>query len=156
MADQAQLVPDHFRRQDDPATGPAHDVRAGWLDDRRGTSESLCLCVAAGCGLRLRRTGRVRRNRVVPSVALLASVSLPTSPFPPLAVGFFGLGTGYLIWGPTELFGFPRRDKLVDYGTGVWGIWMPGFMQFLAGTYLFLGLTLFGTFKAKPLYMAAL
>jgi hypothetical protein len=89
-------------------------------------------------------------------MSLLASVSLPTSPFPPLAVGFFGLGTGYLIWGPIELLGFPRRDKLVDFGTGVWGIWMPGFMQFLAGTYLFLGLTLFGTFKSKPLYMAAL
>jgi hypothetical protein len=34
---------------------------------------------------------------------------------------------------------------------------MPGFMQFLTGTYLFLGLTLFGTFTASPpLYMAAL
>jgi len=33
---------------------------------------------------------------------------------------------------------------------------MPGFMQFLAGTYLFLGLTLFGTFRSPPLYMAAL
>jgi len=29
-------------------------------------------------------------------------------------------------------------------------------LQFLAGTYLFAGLTLFGTFKARPLYMAAL
>jgi hypothetical protein len=89
-------------------------------------------------------------------VSLLASVSLPTSPYPPLALGFFGLGTGYLIYGPQELFGFPRRDEAVDYGAGVWGLWMPGFMQFLAGTYLFLGLTLFGTFTAKPLYMAAL
>jgi hypothetical protein len=89
-------------------------------------------------------------------VSLLASVSLPTSPFPPLAVGFFGLGTGYLIYGPQELFGFPRREADVDYGTGVWGLWMPGFMQFLTGTYLFLGLTLFGTFTEKPLYMAAL
>jgi len=34
---------------------------------------------------------------------------------------------------------------------------MPGFCQFLTGTYLFLGLTLFGTFTATaPLYMAAL
>lgn len=89
-------------------------------------------------------------------MSLLASVSLPTSPYPPLAVGFFGLGTGYLIYGPQELLGFPRRDESVDYGSGVWGLWMPGFMQFLAGTYLFLGLTLFGTFTAKPLYMAAL
>ncbi len=89
-------------------------------------------------------------------MSLLASVSLPTSPYPPLAVGFFGLGTGYLIYGPQELFGFPKRDESVDYASGVWGLWMPGFMQFLAGTYLFLGLTLFGTFTAKPLYMAAL
>ncbi len=33
---------------------------------------------------------------------------------------------------------------------------MPGFMQFITGVYLFLGLTLFGTFTAAPLYMAAL
>ena len=85
-----------------------------------------------------------------------ASVSLPVSPFPPLAVGFFGLGTGYLIYGAQELFGYPKRDEQVDRATGVWGIWMPGFMQFLAGTILFLGLTLFGTFTSPPLYMAAL
>ena len=85
-----------------------------------------------------------------------ALVSLPLSPFPPLAVGFFGLGTGYLIYGPEALFGYPKRDERVDLAMGSWGIWMPGFMQFLAGTYLFLGLTLFGTFKSPPLYMAAL
>jgi hypothetical protein len=28
--------------------------------------------------------------------------------------------------------------------TGIWGLWMVGFMLFIAGTYLFLGLTLFG------------
>jgi len=38
----------------------------------------------------------------------------------------------------------------------MWGIWMPGFMQFIAGACLFLGLTLFGTFKTPALYMAAL
>jgi hypothetical protein len=82
-------------------------------------------------------------------------LSLPISAFPPLAIGFFGLGTGYLIYGTSELFGYPKRDELVDHATGIWGIWMPGFMQFLAGTYLFLGLTLFHTFVAAPLYMAA-
>jgi hypothetical protein len=82
--------------------------------------------------------------------------TLPASPFPPLAVGFMGLGTGYLVYGTQELFGYPRRDERVDLATGIWGIWMPGFMQFLTGTYLFLGLTLFGTFTAPPLYMAAL
>jgi hypothetical protein len=44
----------------------------------------------------------------------------------------------------------------VDLTTGIWGLWMPGFMQFIAGTYLFLGLTLFGTFRSPALYMAAL
>jgi hypothetical protein len=67
-----------------------------------------------------------------------------------------GLGTGYLIYGTQELFGYPTRSSSVDLASGVWGIWMPGFLQFLAGTYLFAGLTLFGTFKARPLYMAAL
>jgi hypothetical protein len=90
-------------------------------------------------------------------MSLLAAISLPQSPFPPLALGFFGLGTGYLIYGPQELLGWPQRDGSVDFGTGMWGIWMPGFCQFLTGTYLFLGLTLFGTFtSAPPLYMAAL
>jgi hypothetical protein len=88
---------------------------------------------------------------IVPSL-----VSLPQSPFPPLAVGFMGLGTGYLIYGTQELFGYPARDDRVDFATGMWGIWMPGFMQFIAGAYLFLGLTLFGTFKTPALYMAAL
>jgi len=85
-----------------------------------------------------------------------AIISLPLSAFPPLAVGFFGLGTGYLIYGPQELFGFPRRDQAVDATSGIWGIWMPGFMQFITGTYLFLGLTLFHSFVAPALYMAAL
>jgi hypothetical protein len=78
------------------------------------------------------------------------------SSFPPLALGFMGLGTGYLIYGTQELFGYPRRSEGADLASGVWGIWMPGFLQFLAGTYLFAGLTLFGTFTAKPLFMAAL
>jgi hypothetical protein len=83
------------------------------------------------------------------SVSLIQSVvSLPASPFPPLAIGFMGLGTGYLIYGPQELFGYPKRDERVDFATGMWGIWMPGFMQFISGVYLFLGLTLFGTFTA--------
>lgn len=88
---------------------------------------------------------------IIPSL-----VNLPQSPFPPLAVGFFGLGTGYLIYGTQELFGYPARNDSVDFATGMWGIWMPGFMQFITGIYLFAGLTLFGTFKTPALYMAAL
>jgi hypothetical protein len=82
-------------------------------------------------------------------------VSFQPSTFVPLALGFFGLGTGYLIYGPQELAGYPRRDRRVDVTTGIWGIWMPGFLQFITGVILFAGLTWFDSFNAKPLYMAA-
>jgi hypothetical protein len=79
------------------------------------------------------------------------------SNFPPLALGFFGLGTGYLIWGPHELFGFPPRNEQVDRALGTWGIWMPGFCQLLTGLILFVGLTWFQVFiDNKVFYMAAL
>jgi hypothetical protein len=84
-------------------------------------------------------------------------VVFPQSAFPPLALGFFGLGTGYLIYGPQELAGWPKRDERVDRGTGVWGIWLPGFCQFVTGTILFVGLTWLQVFtKSAALYMAAL
>jgi hypothetical protein len=83
-------------------------------------------------------------------------VQLAVSDFIPLAVGFFGLGTGYLIYGPQELFKFPARDRAVDLSTGIWGVWMPGFMQFLVGIWLWAGLGIFHTYREKPLYMAAL
>lgn len=88
---------------------------------------------------------------------LAQPVTFPNSSFIPLAVGFFGLGTGYLIWGPQELLGIPKRDASVDRATGTWGIWMPGFLQFITGVYLWVGLTWFQVFKGDPLlYMAAL
>ena len=84
-------------------------------------------------------------------------VTFVQSGFPPLALGFFGLGTGYLIYGPQELLHWPKRDEKVDRATGVWGIWMPGFCQFLTGVILFVGLTWLQVFSASPaLYMAAL
>jgi hypothetical protein len=89
-------------------------------------------------------------------MVLAATISFAESAFAPLAVGFFGLGTGYLIYGPQELFGLPARNRRVDITTGLWGIWMPGFMQFLTGVWLFVGLTWFDSFRAPPLYMAAL
>ncbi|MGH2930507.1 MAG: hypothetical protein ACRDL8_20055, partial [Solirubrobacteraceae bacterium] len=79
-----------------------------------------------------------------------------TAGFAPLAVGFFGLGTGYLIYGPQELFDYPPRSAKADLGTGIWGIWLPGLMQLVTGLYLFAGLALFDTFKAPDLYAAAL
>ncbi len=83
-------------------------------------------------------------------------VHLASSAYLPIALGFFGLGTGYMIYFPQELFGYPKRDQAVDLSTGMWGIWLPGFCQFMTGTYLFIGLTWFQVFKGPPLYMAAL
>ncbi len=81
----------------------------------------------------------------------------PASVFVPVVLGFFGLGTGYLIWGPQELFGYPRRSREDDRATGVWGILMPGFCQFLVGILLFIGLSWFPVFTTNPgQYMAAL
>jgi hypothetical protein len=46
---------------------------------------------------------------------------------------------------------------IVDRTLGLWGFWMPGFMQFLTGIYLLTGLTWFDVFgKTAPLYMAGL
>ena len=87
------------------------------------------------------------------------------SAFPPLALGFFGLGTGYLIYGPYELLKWPPRENGVAESLGTWGIWLPGFCQFVCGTMLFAGLTFFRVFglspdgrplTATPDYMAAL
>jgi hypothetical protein len=95
--------------------------------------------------------GRDTGNDVAVNTVIFAK-----STFVPLAVGFFGLGTGYLIYGPQELFGFPARTKAVDLASGIWGVWMPGFMQFLVGVYLFVGLSWLGSFNTPALYMAAL
>jgi len=84
------------------------------------------------------------------------TVNFTTSDFAPVALGFFGLGTGYLIWGPQELFKWPARDTSVDKATGVWGIFLPGLCQLVTGIILFVGLTWFQVFKDPVLYMAAL
>lgn len=83
------------------------------------------------------------------------TVDFVTSMFPPIVLGFFGLGTGYLIWGPQELFDFPERDPAVDRSLGVWGIFLPGLCQLVTGLFLFAGLTVLPVFKDKALYMAA-
>jgi hypothetical protein len=81
-----------------------------------------------------------------------------SSRFVPIAIGFFGLGTGYLVWGGQALFDdLPKTSPEVNKTLGLWGFWMPGFMQFLTGIHLFTGLTWFNVFgNAAPLYMAAL
>jgi hypothetical protein len=86
-----------------------------------------------------------------------ATAIFAQSAFVPIAVGFFGLGTGYFVWGGQALFGFPKDSPDVDRTVALWGIWMNGFMQFITGVYLMVGLTWFGVFTAAaPLYMAAL
>jgi hypothetical protein len=89
-------------------------------------------------------------------------MSFAASDYVPVALGFFGLGTGYLIWGPQELFGFPSRPadevaaRRLDRATGVWGIFLPGLCQVVTGLILFVGLTWFQVFKNDPpLSMAA-
>jgi hypothetical protein len=42
----------------------------------------------------------------------------PASLFVPVVLGFFGLGTGYLIYGPQELLGYPRREPNVHTCSG--------------------------------------
>lgn len=86
----------------------------------------------------------------------VTTIAFPATTLVPLAIGFFGLGTGYLIYGPQELFALPMKNRGLDLATGIWGVWMPGFMQLLAGTYIWIGLIFFHTFTAPPLYMAAL
>ena len=81
-------------------------------------------------------------------------VQFPASIFVPLGLAFFGLGTGYLIFGPQELLNFPARDANVDLANGVWGFWMPGFCQFVNGMLLLIGLSWFPVFKGSPLYAA--
>ena len=79
------------------------------------------------------------------------------SPFFPIAIGFFGLGTGYFVWGGQALFGFPKPSVEANRTMGMWGFWMPGFMQFITGVYLMVGLSWFAVYgNAAPLYMAAL
>jgi hypothetical protein len=87
----------------------------------------------------------------------MQAVTFATSPFVPVAIGFFGLGTGYFIWGGQALFGLPKTGPEVNRTLGLWGFWMPGFMQFLTGIYILTGLTWFNVFRnAAPLYMAGL
>jgi hypothetical protein len=85
------------------------------------------------------------------------ALTFANSPFWPVAIGFFGLGVGYFIWGGQALFNFPKATPDVNRTMGLWGFWMPGFMQFLTGLILIVGLTRFGVFgSAPPLYMAGL
>jgi hypothetical protein len=74
----------------------------------------------------------------------------------PIAIGFFGLGTGYFIWGGQALTGYPKSSPEVNKTMGMWALWMPGAMQLVTGIVLLVGLTWFNVFgHTPPLYMAA-
>jgi hypothetical protein len=87
---------------------------------------------------------------------LPTAIALWASKYWPVAIGFFGLGTGYLVSGGQALFRFPAPSREVDKAMALWAFWMSGFMQFLTGVVLIVGLTWFDVFdRAPPLYMAA-
>jgi hypothetical protein len=74
------------------------------------------------------------------------SVLFPSSSFFPYAVGLFGLGTCYFVWGGQAVFNFPRAESepertRVERTMGLWGTWMGGFMQFITGIWLLTGLS---------------
>ncbi len=81
--------------------------------------------------------------------------AFPPSAFVPIAVGFFGLGSGYFIWGGQAFFGFPPAGEgleatRVNQTMGIWGFWLPGFMQFITGVYILVGMTWFNVFGLNP------
>ncbi|HEY4388495.1 MAG TPA: hypothetical protein VGN34_28935 [Ktedonobacteraceae bacterium] len=80
----------------------------------------------------------------------------PTSTYVPVIIGFFGLAVGYIILGGQALFKFPASSPSVNKTLAIWALGTAGFMQFITGVYLMVGLTWFHVFAGAPLYMAAL
>lgn len=83
-------------------------------------------------------------------------VQFPANSYVPLALAFFGLGCGYLIYGPEELLGYPERTPASDRAMGWWGVWMPGFCQLVNGTYVLVGLSWLHVFNSPPLFAAGI
>jgi len=90
------------------------------------------------------------------------SALFPSSSFFPDAIGLFGLGTCYFVWGGQSVFNLPPAESepertRVERTMGLWGILMGGFMQFLTGIWVLTGLSWFPVFAQSPLaYMAGL
>ena len=57
---------------------------------------------------------------------VLAQANPGTVPaaYVPVAIGFFGLGTGYFIWGGQALFGFPKNEPGLDQTMAMWLIYL--------------------------------
>lgn len=78
------------------------------------------------------------------------TVHFAPSPFSPIAMSFFGLGTGYIILGGQALFNYPPSTADVRRALGVWAVCVPGVVQTVASIVMLVGLTWFGVFEAKP------
>ena len=76
-------------------------------------------------------------------------------PILPLAIGFFGLGTGYFVYGGWEVSGYPQSSESLNKSLGQWGIWMPGFMQFITAIILWAYVAMYDVTPPNALYMAA-
>jgi hypothetical protein len=63
------------------------------------------------------------------------ALTFANSPFWPVAIGFFGLGVGYFIWGGQALFDFPKATPDVNRTMELWGFWMPGSCSSLRGLF---------------------
>jgi hypothetical protein len=61
------------------------------------------------------------------------SLTFASSQFWPIAIGLFGLGTGYFIWGGQVLFGYPKASPEINRTTGMWVSGCRVFCQFLTG-----------------------
>src|ERR1700694_2594058 len=80
-----------------------------------------------------------------------------SSPFVPVAIGFFGLGTGYFIWGDQALFGFPKNSPEVNRTLGYGASGCRASCSSSRASIFMTGLTWFNVFgKGAPLYMAGL
>lgn len=87
----------------------------------------------------------------------MTTAGFAPSLYVPVALGFFGLATGYIIWGGQALFNLPPSSREVDRTMAMWGFWMPGMMQLITGISLLVGITWFQVFTKVPAhYMAAL
>ncbi len=78
------------------------------------------------------------------------------SMYVPLAIAFFGMAANYLVSGGQALFQHPKDCPDSHKSLGLWGFWMGGFMPFITGVYLMVGLSWFAVYGSKPpLYLFA-
>ena len=85
------------------------------------------------------------------------SIQFAASRFVPVAIGFFGLGTGSFIWGGQALFGFPRNQPGSEQNDGNVGVLDAGLHAIHHRRLPFGWTTWFNVFgNAAPLYMAGL